>query len=116
MAKAKTKKTKPQFNQYMVDFEFYFMTSFTKQKSVIKLQLFSPLNSPDESVSYVYSILQKSFEKAFNKPSFNKNVVRFRKISYFNELPIEFQKNNLGLTDEEKIDSISSIFKKHMLA
>lgn len=112
----RTKKPKPPFNQYMVNFEFYFITSFTKQKSVIKMQMFCPYNSPDESIAYTYQILSKSFKDAFNKTEFNKNVVRFREIKYIAELTKELSKNNIGLTDEDKIKTISDILKKHMLS
>ncbi len=111
----RAKKPKPPFNQYMVNFDFYCITSFSKQKSVIKLQLFCPYNSPDESIAYTYQIISKSFKTAFNKTEFNKNVVRFREIKYIPELTKELSKNNVGLTDEEKIKTISEILKKHML-
>lgn len=115
MPRPKKKKEPEQFSQYMVDFEFYFITSFSKQKSVIKMQLYCQEASPDESIAYTYKLLTNSFTKAFNKTSFNKNVVRFRKIQYCNVKPDDYDLNNLGASDAEKIESISSILKKHML-
>jgi len=114
MAKA-TKKVKPKFNQYLVTFDFYFLTSFSKKKSMLKLQLFSPLNTPDEAVGYVYGIVGKAFKEAFNKETFNKNVIRFNEFKYLNELSGEVAKNNFGYTDEDKITSLVAIFKKHLL-
>jgi len=111
MAKAKTKK----FNQYLVTFDFYFLTSFSKKKSMLKIQLFSPLKSPDESVGYIYGIVGQAFKEAFNKTEFNKNVIRFTEFKYLSELPTEIAKSNFGITDEDKVKSLSAIFKKHLL-
>lgn len=115
-ATKRTRKPKQPFNQYMINFDFYFITSFTKQKSVIKMQIFCPHNSPDESIAYTYRILAESFQTAFNKAGFNKNVVRFREIKYIPELTKELSKNNIGLTDDDKVKTISEILKKHMLS
>lgn len=111
MAKAKAKK----FNQYLVTFDFYFLTSFSKKKSMLKLQLFSPLKSPDEAVGYVYNIVGQAFKEAFNKAEFNKNVIRFNEFKYLNELPTELAKNNFGTTDDDKVKSLVAVFKKHLL-
>lgn len=109
------KKITKDFNQYLVDFDFYFLTSFTKQKSMIKLQLFSDKKSPDESVSHVYSIINLAFKSAFTKGEFNKNTVRFRKFAYIHTLEGDIAKQNLGITDASKIKTLSAIFKKHLL-
>jgi hypothetical protein len=110
------KKSTKEFNQYLIDFDFYFLTSFTKQKSMIKLQLFSDKKSPDESVSYVYSIINEAFKLAFSKVEFNKNTVRFRGFTYLPTLTGDLAKQNLGLTDASKIKALSTILKKHLLA
>lgn len=109
------KKSINEFNQYLVDFDFYFLTSFTKQKSMIKLQLFSNKKSPDDCVSYIYSIINEAFKTAFSKGEFNKNTVRFRKFAYVPTLVGDIAKQNLGLTDSSKIKALSVIFKKHLL-
>ena len=109
------KKSK-EFKQYLVDFEFYYITSFTKQKSMLKLQVFAPCNSPDESIKYVYSIVGQAYKSTFNKGEFNKNVLRFREFNYIHELSEELAKNNIGLTDTAKIKTLSTLFKKHLLS
>jgi hypothetical protein len=91
------------------------MTSFSKQKSMLKLHLFSPEKSPDEAIKHTYRIVSKAFTDSFNKGEFNKNTVRFEKIEYVNTLTTELAQSNMGLTDEDKIKSLSSLFKKHLL-
>lgn len=109
------KKSK-EFKQYLVEFEFYYITSFTKQKSMLKLQIFAPCNSPDDSIKYVYSIVGQSYKNTFNKTEFNKNVLRFRGFNYIHEINNELAKNNIGLTDSAKIKTLSTLFKKHLLS
>jgi hypothetical protein len=109
------KKISKNFNQYTVYFDFYYLTTFSKKKSVLKLHLFSPEKSPDASIQYIYSIVSKAFKDAFGKIEFNKNVIRFEKFIYMKELSPELSKNNFGFTDEDKVHSLMEIFKKHLL-
>jgi hypothetical protein len=110
------KKISKDFNQYLVCFDFYYLTSFSKKKSVLKLHLFSPEKSPDASVNYVYSIVSQAFKEAFGKTEFNKNVVRFEKFVYMPKLEGEVAKSNFGLTDDAKVKSLVVLFKKHLLS
>ena len=115
MARPKKKKV-DNFNQYLVDFEFYYLTSISKQKSMLKLQLLCPTKSPDESINYCFSILEQAWSRAFNVAEFNKKVVRFRQISYIPTLDGDLQKNNMGLDDTDKVTNLSTILKKHLIA
>lgn len=110
-----SKKDIKDFNQYLVEFDFYFMTSLTKQKSMLKLQMFSPTKSPDESIKYTFGILEKAWASAFNLNDFNRKVVRFKKISFLPTLSGELAKNNMGTIDTEKVTNLSIILKKHLI-
>jgi hypothetical protein len=113
---ARQKKNIKNFNQYLVNFRFYYLTSFSKQKSMLKLQLFSPTASPDEAIAYVNSIVATSFMETFKKSEFNKNTMRFEEISFIKNLSGELAKHNLGTNNDDKIKNLSAILKKHLLS
>lgn len=110
-----SKKDIKDFNQYLVDFEFYFLTSITKQKSLLKLQLFAPHKSPDEAIHYTFSIVESAWKSAFNLKEFNKKVMRFKQITHLPSLNGQLAKENLGLTDEDKIKNLANILKQHLI-
>jgi hypothetical protein len=115
MPAKKVKKEIKNFNRYSVNFDFYYITSFTKKKSILKLQLLSTEKTPDESVNYVYGIVSEAYKSAFNKKDFSKNVIRFGEFRFITDLIGELAQKNLGLTKEDQVKSLASLLKQHLL-